>query len=135
MTMRRGHWRNGLAIFYALAGLLHLAIPGPFLGITPAWVPYPETVILITGVCELAGAAGLLVPALRAPAGIGLALYAVCVYPANIKHAIDGLSAGDASLWLWLYHVIRLPLQPVLVWLALYAGRVISWPFSAGSQE
>ncbi|WP_377287864.1 DoxX family protein [Rhizobium sp. SG2393] len=135
MTVRRRHCRAGLAILYTLAGILHIALPGPFLNITPAWVPYPHHVILFTGVCELLGAAGLFLPALRASAGIGLALYAICVYPANIKHAIDNLSGGDASLWLWLYHIIRLPLQPVLAWLALYAGRVITWPFSARARD
>jgi len=27
------------------------------------------------------------------------------------------------------YHVPRMMLQPVLIWLALWAGKVIDWPF------
>lgn len=114
--------RIGLAIFYVIAGILHIAIPSPFLQITPSWVPDPRELILITGACEAAGAIGLLAPAFRRYAGIGLALYAICVFPANIKHAIDSLSLETASLWQWAYHCIRLPLQPVLVWSALFAG-------------
>ncbi|MFB2554019.1 DoxX family protein [Ensifer soli] len=128
-----GAWRKGcrigLSVFYGVAGLLHLVLQEPFLRITPQWVPHPEAVILLTGICEIAGAVALFVPALRIYAGVALALYAVCVYPANIKHAIDTLSIDSASVWLWSYHVVRLPLQPVIVWLALFTGGAVSWPF------
>ena len=117
-----------LAALYGAAGVFHLATPGPFLLITPAWVPMPRMVIVATGMCELAGAAGLLTRRLRFAAGVGLALYAVCVYPANVKHALDGLPAGEVQLGWW-YHGPRLLLQPVLVWWALFAGGVVDWPF------
>ncbi|NHT75446.1 putative membrane protein [Rhizobium sp. PP-F2F-G38] len=120
--------RIGLSLFYAAAGILHLAWPSPFLTITPGWVPYPTTVIALTGVCELLGAIGLWFRAVERPAALGLALYAVCVYPANIKHAIDGLTAIDAGVLPWLYHVPRLALQPVLVSLPLYATGILRWP-------
>ncbi len=118
-----------LAAAYAAAGALHLATPETFLLITPDWVPHPRAVILFTGACELAGAAGLLSRRLRYAAGVGLALYAACVFPANIKHAIDGLPAGQVQLGWW-YHAPRLALQPVLVWWALFAGCVVDWPFA-----
>jgi uncharacterized membrane protein len=118
-----------LAAIYFAAGLLHLSTPGTFLMITPEWVPFPRQVILGTGVCEIAGAVGLLTRRLRHVAGIALALYAVCVFPANIKHAIDS-TRGAPSLPGWWYHAPRLALQPVLVWWALFAGEVVSWPFS-----
>jgi uncharacterized membrane protein len=129
---RTAVWRRwcriGLSVFYGLAGVLHLLFPEPFLAITPDWVPEPVRVIQFTGACEIAGALGLFVPGLRRYAGIGLALYAVCVFPANIKHAIDSLSAAVVSPWQWIYHAIRLPLQPLLVWVALFAADVTSWP-------
>ncbi len=117
-----------LAAIYLVAGLFHLATPGTFLMITPDWVPFPRAVILGTGLCELAGAVGLATRGARVAAGIGLALYAVCVFPANIKHAVDGLPAGQVQLGWW-YHAPRLALQPVLVWWALFAGGVVTWPF------
>jgi uncharacterized membrane protein len=123
----------GLALFYAGAGVVHLAAPEPFLLITPDWVPWPRLVILLTGLCEIAGAAGLFVPRLRATAGALLALYAVCVLPANLKHALYQVNVpGLPSSW-W-YHGPRLLMQPVLVWAALFAGRVIDWPFSQKSR-
>ncbi len=120
--------RGVLAAIYLAAGVFHIATPEPFLLIIPDWMPFPRQVILATGLCELAGAMGLLTVRLRRAAGIGLALYAVCVYPANIKHAMGGLPGGQLQLGLW-YHVPRLLLQPVLVWWALFAGEVVTWPF------
>lgn len=125
----RSKSRVGLASFYGIAGILHIALPAPFLLITPAWVPDAPTVIQLTGVCEIAGAIGLLIPKVRPLAGLMLALYAVCVYPANIKHAVDTLNASGATVWQYAYHIVRLPLQPVLVWLALFCGEIVEWPF------
>jgi uncharacterized membrane protein len=108
--------------------VLHLLSPEPFLSITPDWVPWPEAVIQWTGVAELAGAVGLLIPRFRKAAGIGLALYAVCVFPANVNHAV---MAWDAGTWgaTRVYHLPRLAFQPVIVWWALWAAEVIDWPF------
>jgi uncharacterized membrane protein len=117
-----------LAAFYMFAGIVHVAWPAPFLTITPDWVPKPELVIFLTGVCEIAGAIGLLNPAVRRMAGIGLALYAVAVFPANIKHAMIDMASSHPSLGLW-YHIPRFALQPVLVWAALFSSTVITWPF------
>lgn len=122
--------RAGLSVLYGTAGILHLAYPAPFVAITPIWVPNAQAVIILTGFCEIAGAIGLQVPALRRYAGTALALYAVLVFPANIKHALDSLSAPGASAWQWLYHAARLPLQPVLVWLAAFAVGFAAWPFN-----
>jgi uncharacterized membrane protein len=117
-----------LAVVYVAAGMLHLTFPGPFVSITPGWVPWPERVIQFTGLCELAGAVGLLIPRTRKLAGAMLALYAVCVFPANIKHAF-WMAGPDASPWRWLYHGPRLLLQPVIVWWPLWSARLIDWPF------
>jgi uncharacterized membrane protein len=121
-----------LAAAYGAAGIFHLAVPAPFLSITPAFVPFPRTVILITGLCEIAGAVALFLPRWRWWAGIMLALYAVCVYPANVKHALDYIEHGTGGLNLW-YHVPRLLFQPVIVWWSLFAGGVIDWPFKRRS--
>lgn len=120
--------RGILALIYAYAGFVHLRSPQFFLPIVPEWVPEPTLVVLATGVCEIAGAVALMTGRLRYTAGIMLALYAVCVYPANIKHAIDSVAIGGSKLG-WGYHGPRLLFQPVFVWWALFAGGVIDWPF------
>ncbi len=129
----RHFFRWLLAIIYLVAGIAHLRSPAGFLAITPEWVPFPEQVILLTGIAEIAGAIGLLIPPKflawpRYAAGVGLALYALCVYPANINHAINNIAIGGASAS-WLYHGPRLAFQPVFIWWALIAGGVIDWPF------
>ncbi|MEE9432982.1 MAG: DoxX family protein [Sphingorhabdus sp.] len=121
-------WRCLMALFYLLAGIAHLRVPDGFLAITPGWVPYPETVIIVTGIAEIAGAIALMIPRLRYAAGLGLALYALCVWPANIHHAFANV-AVDGQTLSWWYHAPRLLLQPVIIWLALWVGGVTNWPF------
>lgn len=118
-----------LALAYLAAGYLHVTHPAPFLGIMPAWVPFPRETVVMTGACELFGAVGLMIPRTRWWAGLMLALYALCVWPANMQHAINDLGAGTGLGW-W-YHAPRLLLQPVIIWWALWAGGVTNWPFAA----
>ncbi|MBI5322226.1 DoxX family protein [Bradyrhizobium sp.] len=122
-----------LAAFYAAAGIAHLAVPDKLLAITPSWVPLAPQVILITGLCELAGAVALVTRPLRWWAGVALAAYALCVWPANFKHAIDGIELPYiASSW-W-YHGPRLAFQPVIIWCSLYCAGVIDWPWRRHSR-
>ena len=126
-----------LATIYAVAGAFHLALPAPFLRITPGWVPLPETVILLTGLAELAGAAALVQPwskPLRRAAGIGLALYALAVWPANFQHFVMDLARADRGLGLG-YHVPRLIAQPLLIWAALWVSEVLDWPLRIGPRR
>jgi uncharacterized membrane protein len=128
MTIRTG-MRWLMALFYLAAGIVHLTATDKFLLIMPDWVPYPRDVILMTGACEIAGAIGLMVPRVRKLAGIMLALYAFCVFPANVKHAIDNIHVpGLPSSW-W-YHGPRLLAQPILIWWALFASGAIDWPWA-----
>lgn len=117
-----------IALAYLIAGVAHLRAPGGFLQITPGWVPHPEAVVALTGVAEIAGAIGLTIPRARYAAGVGLALYALCVWPANINHALNDIAIGGRDLSWW-YHGPRLVLQPVIIWLALWVAHVTDWPF------
>ncbi|MEC3909977.1 DoxX family protein [Sphingobium sp. CR2-8] len=117
-----------LAAAYGFAGVAHLTRPGGFVAITPHWVPMPDLVVALTGIAELAGAVGLMLPRLRRAAGMGFALYALCVWPANINHAINDIPLGGTHLSWW-YHGPRLALQPVIIWWALWASGVVDWPF------
>jgi uncharacterized membrane protein len=116
-----------LAAFYFIAGVIHIARPAPFLAIMPDWVPLPEHVVLWTGVAEILGAIGLAqgvsLP-LRRAAGWGLALYALCVWPANINHFALDMAKSDGGLGL-AYHVPRMFAQPVIIWLALWVGECL----------
>lgn len=117
-----------MAIVYFLAGIAHIRSPEGFLTITPAWVPFPDAVIFWTGIAEIMGAIGLFIPKLRKAAGIGLALYALCVFPANIHHAINDVAVNGQTLSWW-YHGPRLAFQPIAIWWALWVSEAIEWPF------
>jgi uncharacterized membrane protein len=124
----RAAMRWVLAAFFAAAGIAHLAVPDILLTITPDWVPFAPQVIFLTGGCELAGAAALVTRPLRTWAGIALALYALCVWPANIKQALDHIVVPHIPDSWW-YHGPRLAFQPVLIWWALFCSGVIDWPW------
>ncbi|WP_285019746.1 DoxX family protein [Novosphingobium sp. fls2-241-R2A-195] len=120
-----------LAMLYALAGALHLIIPAPFVAIVPDWVPAPASVVMLTGLAEIAGAAGIgqsWAPRLRIAAGCGLSAYALCVWPANVQHMLLDLAKPEHGLGL-AYHLPRLAFQPVLIWWPLWAANVTAWPF------
>ncbi len=126
-----------LALFYAYAGYRHIVGPETFLQITPGWVPYPETVILFTGIAEILGAIALAQPfsrRLRQAGGIGLALYALFVWPANVNHMMMDMARADGGFGM-AYHVPRMIAQPIIIWLALWCGRVVDWPFRRRLKE
>lgn len=133
MTRWRAALRWLLVLVYLVAGVGHLLRPEFFLAIMPPWVPAPALVIAATGVCEILGAIGLLLPRWRWWAGVMLAAYAVAVFPANVHHAFGGVD-GAVALG-WGYHVPRLLFQPVFVWWALFVGGVVDWPWRSAEPE
>jgi uncharacterized membrane protein len=76
--------------------------------------------VYFTGVCEIAGAIGLLLPQFRNAAGICLIALLVAMFPANAKAAREKLLvAGRPATPLWL----RLPLQLAFIALAWWVSR------------
>ena len=124
-----------IALLYAVAGYFHVTAPGPFLRIMPGWVPWPEAVVFWTGLAEFAGAAALVQPAsggLRRAGAVALALYALCVWPANVNHMLLDMARPDHG-WGMAYHVPRMVAQPLLIWATLWAARLLDWPFARRS--
>jgi len=124
----RATMRWAIATLFVAAGIAHLAAPDKLLEITPSWVPFAPQVIALTGVFELVVSVALFTRSLRRVAGIAMAIYAVCVWPANFKHAIEGIDLPYIANS-WLYHGPRLAMQPVIVWWALYCAEIIDWPW------
>lgn len=126
---KAGRWL--LILFYTLAGFGHLLFTDAMVRVTPNWVPMAREVVIATGLCELAGAFGLITRRWRVAAGWAFATYALCVYPANVKHAMIDLSVLGGSgtgLSAW-YHVPRLLLQPAIIWWALWASGAVWRPY------
>lgn len=106
----------GIAAFFVGGGIGHLAWPRFFVAIVPGYVPMPALVVAVSGVLELAGAIGILLPRSRRRAGIGLMLLIAAVFPANVHMALNPQAYPYFAPWL-LY--ARLPLQLVLLaWVA-----------------
>jgi uncharacterized membrane protein len=106
----------GLAIvfiWFFIGGILHFAATAIEASIVPPYIPWPVAAVLVSGVAELLGAAGILVPGLRKAAGVGLFLLTVAVTPAHI-YMLQRPELFHVPLWaLWL----RLPIQLALLWL------------------
>ena len=100
-------------------GVLHFTNPDPFIAIMPPYLPAHLELVYVSGVFEILGGLGLLLPALRKKAGIGLLALLVAVYPANIHMAMhpELFSAVDPG---FLY--LRLALQFVFGWLVWWAA-------------
>ncbi|BBK41632.1 hypothetical protein STVA_16520 [Allostella vacuolata] len=114
----------GALLFFGIDHLIH---PGRYLPMIAGFVPFPPMVVLATGLCEIAGGLGLLVPRLRRAAGWALAAYFVCVFPANLRNALagGGIEGLPSASW---YYWLRLAFQPLAVWWALRAAELVRWP-------
>jgi uncharacterized membrane protein len=104
-----------LAMIFCVAGTMHFVAPAPFVRIVPAWLPSPALLVFVSGVAEIAGGVGILLPATRVAAGWGLIALLVAVFPANIRMLQDAHAARASAIWQSLL-VLRLPLQPLLVY-------------------
>jgi len=123
--VRRGTRWQRVALWFVffwflLGGIAHFAFTDLEARIVPPQIPDARDVVLITGILELLGAVGLLLPWTRRAAGWGLFLLTLAVTPANVYmlHIHDQFPAIPVWL-LWL----RLPLQLALLWLILWASR------------
>ena len=112
--------RYALAVMFTFTGISHFTkLKDDMVKMMPALFPKPLLLVYITGVLELMGAAGLLLPATRVAAGICLILFLLAVFPANVKAAREKVLLNNrpaTPLWL------RLPMQAlfiVLIWWAV----------------
>ncbi len=121
---RTSAWRTAalgfVFLWFFLGGIAHFAFTEAEVRIVPPWVPWPRAAVLISGVFELLGAAGLLWRPARRWAGLGLILLTLAVTPAHFFM----LERPDlfASIPYWAL-VARLPVQVallVLIWWAAW---------------
>jgi uncharacterized membrane protein len=102
------------SLLYIAAGLLHFIKTDAYLKIMPPYVPWHLAMVRISGVSEMLGGIGLLIPATRRLAAWGLVALLIVVFPANLYMATNPIDAGAAAIpeairW------GRLPLQIVLI--------------------
>ncbi len=113
-----------LSQIFAVSGTLHVVKPGIYEPIVPDSLPAHREIVLLSGVAELACAAGLLNSRTRRPAGWASAALLLAVFPSNIKMARDAWASGSR---LRRYATIaRLPLQLPLLRMAWKATRALA---------
>ena len=123
--MTRRIFRGLLALFFVLAGANHFRMPDVYLGMMPAWLPWPGTLNAIAGAAEILGGLGVMFAATRRLAGWGLIALLIAVFPANVHVALQGRLPGFEipPLVLWL----RLPFQAAFIawvgWVAIRQER------------
>jgi len=113
-------------LWFAIGGVAHFAATSTEMRIVPHYIPWPRAVVLVSGVFELLGAAGVLFQQTRRAAGIGLVALTIAVTPAHI-YMLQRPDLFAVPYWL----ILRLPLQAAL--LALIAWCTILAPHVADS--
>ena len=107
-----------LAAFMAVAGVGHFLAADSFRAQVPPWMPWPEAVIAVSGVIELAFAVALFAGWRLPLVGWLLAAFYVLVFPGNVSQFLTGTDAFglDSDL----ARGARMLFQPVLVVWALW---------------
>jgi uncharacterized membrane protein len=121
ISPRRRRSRNILSVAFIAAGINHFISPKFY----EAMVPPPldrqaGPVVAISGVAEIAGGLGVLLPFTRRLSGAGLVALLIAVFPANIYMAMEPERFKKVPRWGLL---ARLPLQPLMMWWAWSATR------------
>ena len=89
--------RIGLAVMFCFTAAAHFnSMRADLVRMVPPMVPNAELMVTFTGVCEILGAIGLLVPRTRRVAAAALILFLVAVLPANIHAAQSGVTLRGA---------------------------------------
>ncbi len=101
-----------IAALFIGTGVSHFLWPDVFVRIMPPYFPRPLLLVYLSGVAELLGGIGVLIPALRLYAGWGLILLLCAVFPVHVYMVRRPEAFSHIPRWA-LY--ARLPLQFVLM--------------------
>ena len=116
-----GFSRWALALFFIGGGVNHFASPRSYEAIVPPSLQSEaKRVVQVSGVAEIAGGLGVLLPFTRRLSGIGLIALLAAVFPANVYMASEPERFKKVPRWA-LY--ARLPLQPLMMLWAWKATR------------
>jgi uncharacterized membrane protein len=99
-------------LWFFFGGIAHFVFTQREMSIIPPWLPVHRPLVLISGVFELAGAIGILLPRTRKIAGWGLGLLTLVVTPANVYMWRQPAQYPMIPYWAL---TLRLPFQLVLI--------------------
>lgn len=120
-----GSWqasaRDALSLMLIFTGISHFTfMKEDFVRMMPPAIPWRRGMVYFTGVCEIAGAIGLLIPDFRRAAAYALIAFFIAVLPANIHAARAGVTLrGKPPTSLWL----RIPMQILFIAIAFWSAR------------
>jgi uncharacterized membrane protein len=110
-----------LGLAFIGAGINHFVMPRTYEAIVPdSMKDRAQSLVAVSGVAEVAGGLGVLLPWTRRLAGLGLIALLAAVFPANLHMARAPERFSKIPRWA-LY--ARLPLQPLMMWWAWKATR------------
>ena len=114
--------RGGLALMFLFAASAHWGKQrGDLIAMVPRVIPRPDLMVSATGVLEILGAVGLLIPPIAPVAAACLAMLLIALFPANIRAARQGLTIGGRP-------ATALPLRTLLQLVFLVALLVAGFP-------
>jgi uncharacterized membrane protein len=73
-----------IACGFLFAGASHFTSPDRFIAMMPPFIPAHDAMVAVSGVAELAGAVGLIIPTTRRISAVALILLLLAILPANI---------------------------------------------------
>ena len=117
----RGSACYALALMFVFTAMAHFnKMKHDLVRMVPAIFPRPLLLVYFTGVLELMGVIGLLLPRLRSAAGMCLIGLLVAMFPANVNAALKKTTlVGKPATPLWL----RIPMQLLLIGLLWWSTR------------
>jgi uncharacterized membrane protein len=101
LVLPLGWWtalRIALAAMFLLGASAHWGKRRPdLIRMVPAALPRPDLLVTITGICEILGAVGLLIPRVAPAAALGLTLLLIALFPANVRAARQAITIGGRN--------------------------------------
>lgn len=107
-----------ISLFFLTGGIAHFVVMDFFMMAMPEYLSHHKELVIISGIFEILGAIGILIPQTRMLAAYGLIALIIAVYPANINMALHPEKYKELSE-LFLY--IRLPFQFLFIWFVWWA--------------
>jgi uncharacterized membrane protein len=110
-----------MAAGYVLVGVAHFSHTGDFVKIVPPYLPYPVTLVYISGFFEIGLALAALFKSTRRFACYGIIALLLAVLPANIYMLTSYQPGSSIAHWIL---VLRIPFQGVLMLWAYGNSRI-----------
>ena len=109
-----------IGALFIVADSMHFLRTEFYLRMMPPYVPAHLLLVQISGVCEILGGIGLIVPRTRWIAAVGLIALLIAVFPANIQMALHPDAYRDVGPAAAFF--VRLPLQFLMIYLVWWAA-------------